>query len=40
MRDLITYHETPQKVFNRLEQFNKCVVIGVYAIDRLIECMS
>jgi len=40
MGDLITYLETPQKVFDRLEEFNKCVVISIYALDRLIECMS
>ena len=40
MGDLSTYLETPQKVFDRLDQFNKYAVVGIYALRRLIECMS
>ena len=40
MGDLSAYLETPQKVSDRLKEFNKCVIIGVYVLGRLIEWIS
>ena len=40
MGDLSIYLETLQKVFDRFEQLNKCVVISIYALGRLIEWIA
>jgi hypothetical protein len=36
MRDLGIYIETPKKLFDRLEQVNKVIIMAIDALGRLI----